>query len=122
MLPAPGPPRGPPDPPARGPPWPFPPRAPVADPPSAPRISLRPIIQQVPYGAEPFSGSRLDSMRQLFDRLAAQGFQGTVDIRTYGGRFCLVGNASDGYSLAPNDLLYSRCDLVSGAHDDPTAS
>ena len=92
-----------------------------ADPASPPRISLRPIIQPVPYGAEPFSGSRLDSMRQLFDRLAAQGFQGTVDIRTYGGRFCLVGNASDGYSLAPEDLLYTHCDVVSGSHDDPTA-
>jgi CheY-like chemotaxis protein len=92
-----------------------------ADAPSPSRISLRPIIQQVPYGAEPFSGSRLDSIRQLFDRLAAQGFQGTVDIRTYGGRFCLVGNASDGYSLAPEDLLYSRCDVVSGARDEATA-
>jgi CheY-like chemotaxis protein len=99
-----------------------PPAAAASDPAPAPRVSLRPIIQQVPYGVEPFSGSRLDSLRQLFDRLTAQGFQGTVDIRTYSGRFCLVGNANDGYSLAPDDLLYSRCDLVSGAHDDPTAS
>ncbi len=37
-----------------------------------------------------------------------------VDIRTYGGRFCLVGDPSDGYSLAPDDLPYARCDLVSG--------
>ena len=92
-----------------------------ADPPPAPRISLRPIIQPVPYGVEAFSGARLDSLRQLFDRLTAQGFQGTVDIRSYGGRFCLVGNPSDGYSLAPDDLLYSRCDLVSGGRDDPNA-
>ena len=92
-----------------------------SDPVAAPRISLRPIIQQVPYGVEPFSGSRLDAVRQLFDRLAAQGFQGTVDIRTSAGRFCLVGNPSDGYSLAPDDLPYSRCDLVSGSRDDPTA-
>jgi len=94
----------------------------ASDPAPVPRVSIRPIIQQVPYGVEPFSGSRLDSLRQLFDRLTAQGYQGTVDIRTYSGRFCLVGNANDGYSLAPDDLLYSRCDLVSGAHDDPTAS
>ena len=93
-----------------------------ADPTPAVRASLKPIIQTVPYGVEPFSGSRLDTLRQLFDRLAAQGFQGNVDIRTYSGRFCLVGNASDGYSLAPEDLLYSRCDVVSGSHDDPTAS
>ena len=93
-----------------------------ADPAPVPRINLRPMIQPVPYGVEAFSGSRLDSLRQLFDRLTAQGFQGTVDIKTYGGRFCLVGNPSDGYSLAPDDLLYSRCDVVSGARDDLAAS
>ena len=84
----------------------------------APHVSLKPIIQPVPYGVEPFSGPRLDAMRQLFDRLAAQGFQGTVDIHDYSGRFCLVGNPNDGYSLAPDDLLYSRCDVVSGTRDD----
>jgi CheY-like chemotaxis protein len=90
---------------------------------SAPlRAAQRPIIQTVPYGVEPFSGVRLDAIRQLFDRLTAQGFQGNVDIRTYTGRFCLVGDATDGYSLAPEDLLYSRCDMVSGARDDPAAS
>jgi CheY-like chemotaxis protein len=82
----------------------------------------KPIIQSVPYGAEPFSGTRLDAIRQLFDRLTAQGFQGNVDIRSYPGRFCLVGNASDGYSLAPDDLLYAKCDMVSGGRDDPAAS
>ncbi|HTY94769.1 MAG TPA: response regulator [Steroidobacteraceae bacterium] len=85
------------------------------------RVSARPIIQAVPYGVEPFSGSRLDAIRQLFDRLTAQGFQGSVEIRNYSGRFCLVGNATDGYSLAPDDLPYSRCDLVTGARDDSAA-
>jgi CheY-like chemotaxis protein len=86
------------------------------------RAALRPIVQTVPYGVEPFSGARLDAIRQLFDRLTVQGFQGNVDIRTYTGRFCLVGDATDGYSLAPDDLLYSKCDMVSGARDDPAAS
>ena len=93
----------------------------TADAAPAPRVSLRPIIQTVPYGVEPFSGSRLDTIRQLFDRLTAQGFQGNVDIRTYAGRFCLVGNATDGYSLAPDDLPYAKCDMVAGARDDPAA-
>jgi CheY-like chemotaxis protein len=93
-----------------------------ADPAPATRANYKPIIQAVPYGVEPFSGGRLDAMRQLFDRLTTQGFQGNVDIRTYSGRFCLVGNASDGFSLAPDDLPYAKCDLVSGTHDDPTAS
>jgi hypothetical protein len=83
---------------------------------------LKPIILAVPYGAEPFSGTRLDAIRQLFDRLTAQGFQGNVDIRASSGRFCLVGNATDGYSLAPDDLPYARCDLVAGAPYDQAAS
>jgi CheY-like chemotaxis protein len=86
-----------------------------------PRLNVRPIIQTVPYGAEPLSGTRLDAIRQLFDRLTAQGFQGNVDIRAYSGRFCLVGNASDGYSLAPDDLPYARCDMVSGGPNDQSA-
>ena len=99
-----------------------PPPAP-ATPPAAPAAAgLRPIIQTVPFGVEPFSGARLDAMRQLFDRLIAQGFQGNVDIRSYNGRFCLVGNATEGYSLAPDDLPYVRCDVVAGAHDESGAS
>jgi CheY-like chemotaxis protein len=93
----------------------------AADLPPPARVTARPIIQTVPYGVEPFSGGRLDAIRQLFDRLTAQGFQGNVDIRTYSGRFCLVGNATDGYSLAPDDLPYAKCDLVSGTHDDQPA-
>ncbi len=89
---------------------------------AAPATIVKPIIQTVPYGTEPFSGARLDVIRQLFDRLTAQGFQGTVDIRTYNGRFCLVGNATDGYSLAPDDLPYARCDLVSGTPIDQPGS
>jgi CheY-like chemotaxis protein len=93
-----------------------------ADAPAAARVTFKPIIQSVPYGVEPFSGGRLDAMRQLFDRLTTQGFQGNIDIRTYSGRFCLVGNATDGFSLAPDDLPYAKCDLVSGTHDDAAAS
>ena len=96
--------------------------APAVEPSPAARVAAKPIIQSVPYGVEPFSGGRLDAMRQLFDRLTSQGFQGNVDIRTYSGRFCLVGNAAEGYSLAPDDLPYAKCDLVSGTRDDPAAS
>jgi CheY-like chemotaxis protein len=93
----------------------------AADAAPAMRATARPIIQSVPYGVEPFSGARLDALRQLFDRLTNQGFQGNVDIRTSSGRFCLVGNATDGYSLAPDDLPYSKCDLVSATHEDQAA-
>jgi CheY-like chemotaxis protein len=78
----------------------------------------KPIIQVVPYGEDPLGGSRLEALRQLFDRLIAQGYRGTVDIKVFSGRFCLVGNPTEGFSLAPDETAYSQCDLVSGVPDD----
>jgi CheY-like chemotaxis protein len=76
------------------------------------KASFKPTVIQVPYGENPLAGPRLETMRQLFHRLISQKFRGVVDIRTFPGRFCLVGNPSDGYSLAPDELAYSRCDAV----------
>ncbi len=75
-------------------------------------LSARPVVEIVPYGEDPFSGPRLDSMRQLFDRLVAQGFRGTVDVKVFPGRFCLMGDSADGFSLAPDETPYARCDLI----------
>lgn len=74
--------------------------------------AMQPVVEVVPYGEDPFGGPRLDSMRQLFDRLIEQGYRGTVEVRVFPGRFCLMGNSTDGYSLAPDDMPYARCDLV----------
>jgi CheY-like chemotaxis protein len=78
----------------------------------------KPIIQVVPYGEDPLGGLRLEALRQLFDRLLAQGYHGTVDIKVFPGRFCLVGNATEGFSLAPDESVYSQCDLVGSVPDD----
>jgi hypothetical protein len=64
------------------------------------------------------SGSRLEVTRQLFSRLQAQGFRGVVDIKVYSGRFCLVGNNNEGFSLPPDETLYSKCDVVGSSPDD----
>jgi hypothetical protein len=72
----------------------------------------KPVVISVPYGEPPLGAARLGSMRQLFTRLAARKFRGVVDVRSYPGRFCLMGNAEDGYSLAPDESPYSRCDTV----------
>ena len=45
-----------------------------------------------------------------------------MDIRTFPGRFCLVGNALDGYSLAPEETLFSRCDVVGTSADEAPPS
>ena len=77
--------------------------------------ATRPVVEVVPYGEDPFSGPRLDSVRQLFDRLAAQGYRGIVEIREFSGRFCLTGNTTDGYALAPDETAYARCDVIGGS-------
>ncbi len=78
----------------------------------------RPLIEVVPYGEDPLGGPRLEALRQLFDRLIAQGYHGTVEIRVYPGRFCLMGNPAEGFSLAPDETAYSQCDVVGTVPDD----
>jgi CheY-like chemotaxis protein len=78
----------------------------------------RPLIVPVPYGAEPLSGTRLELIRQHLYRLARQKVTGVADIKTFAGRFCLVGNALEGYSPAPDEALFSRCDLVGNPSED----
>jgi CheY-like chemotaxis protein len=89
---------------------------------TAPRTGMpgdtKPTILPVPYGAEALGGARLEVIRQLLYRLARQKVTGVVEIRTFAGRFCLVGNTLDGYSPAPDEMLFSRCDLVGNPSED----
>jgi hypothetical protein len=76
------------------------------------------IVARVPYGEEPLSGQRFETLRELFQRLAAEDFAGTVEVTSYPGRFCLVGNAAEGYSVAPDESLFNQCDLVGNPRDE----
>ena len=78
----------------------------------------KPLIVPVPYGGEPLGGARLEAIRQQLYRLARQKVTGVAEIKTFAGRFCLVGNGVEGYSPAPDELLVSRCDLVGNPSDD----
>jgi CheY-like chemotaxis protein len=82
----------------------------------------KPLAMPVPYGADALGGARLEVIGKLLYRLARQKVAGVVDIRTFAGRFCLVGNALDGYSLAPDETLFSRCDVVGNPSDDALSS
>ena len=82
----------------------------------------KPLVLPVPYGADALGGPRLDVIGKLLYRLARQKVAGVVDIRAFAGRFCLVGNALDGYSLAPDETLFSRCDVVGNPSDDALPS
>ena len=78
----------------------------------------KPTVMTVPYGAEALGGARLETVRQLIYRLARENAGGVVDIRTFAGRFCLVGNSVDGFSLAPDETLFAKCDLVGNPSED----
>ncbi len=78
----------------------------------------KPLVLPVPYGADALGGPRLELIGKLLYRLARQKVTGVVDMRTFAGRFCLVGNALDGYSLAPEELAFSKCDVVGNPSDD----
>jgi CheY-like chemotaxis protein len=83
---------------------------PTAGAPAAARAE--PIIEPVPYGEDPLGGVRFEKVSQLLYRLAAEKYSGVVDIKSFPGRFCLVGNAADGYSPAPDEMLFTKCDAV----------
>ena len=78
----------------------------------------KPVVVPVPYGADALGGARLELIDRLLYRLARQKVAGVVDIRTFAGRFCLVGNALEGYSLAPEETLFSRCDVLGNPADE----
>jgi CheY-like chemotaxis protein len=78
----------------------------------------KPTVMAVPYGAEALGGTRLEAVRQLVYRLAKDNTSGVVDIKTFAGRFCLVGNSVDGFSLAPDETLFAKCDLVGNPSED----
>jgi CheY-like chemotaxis protein len=89
----------------------------TAAPATAP-TDTKPTIVPVPYGTEALGGARLEVIRQLLYRLARQKVVGVADIRTFPGRFCLVGSALEGYSLAPEETPFSRCDAVGNPSDE----
>jgi CheY-like chemotaxis protein len=75
-------------------------------------IASRPLVLEVPYGAEALAGRRLRAIRALLHRLAADHVSGTVSIRTYAGRFCLDGDPVRGYALASPGSPFSQCAVV----------
>ena len=87
-------------------------------PPRALPTEAKPLVISVPYGADALSGPRLELIRQLLDRLVKESHGGMVDIKSFPGRFCLVGNANDGFSLAPDETPFSKCDAVGNPSDE----
>lgn len=78
----------------------------------------KPMVVQVPYGEHMLAGPRIEALRQVLARLVDRNYTGVVEVRTFPGRFCLVGNATEGYSVAPDELAFSRCNSVGNPHED----
>jgi len=93
-------------------------RAPAAASGVAATDESKPFVVPVPYGAEPLTGVRLDVIRQQLYRLARQKVTGVADIKTFAGRFCLLGSTLEGYSPAPDETLFARCDLVGNPSEE----
>jgi CheY-like chemotaxis protein len=74
-------------------------------------------IETVPYGEPPFALARVDALREFLGRLTQEAFVGTVKATAYRGRFCLSGNATEGYALAVENLPASKCDLTGNPFD-----
>lgn len=78
----------------------------------------RALVVPVPYGDDALSGPRLEVLRQYLTRLSARGYRGTVEVRSFAGRYCLVGNANEGFSAAPDELPFARCNAVGNPHEE----
>jgi hypothetical protein len=76
------------------------------------------LVLTVPYGTEALGGPRLEVVRQLLERLVRENHRGVVDVKTFTGRFCLIGNATDGFSVAPDETPFAKCDLIGNPSDE----
>jgi CheY-like chemotaxis protein len=74
------------------------------------------LVETVPFGESPFAGARIEAVQALLERLSASGFHGTVEIRSYPGRFCMQGGG-DGVVLPAADTSYAKCDQVGNPVD-----
>ena len=75
------------------------------------------LVVKVPFGEAPLSGARVAALRDFVARVAELGQKGTVEVRSYAGRFCLAGSAAAGYALADGATPAGKCDLVAEATD-----
>jgi CheY-like chemotaxis protein len=78
----------------------------------------QPRIELVPYGEPPLALGRVDTLREYIAHLQQQPFSGIVRVSVYRGRFCLAGNATEGYALAPPELPLAKCDQMGNPFDE----
>lgn len=65
-----------------------------------------------PPDALPFDDVRLGKLTGLLDRLRALQFQGTVQLESHVGDFCMRRTGDGSLGLAPDDVPVTRCERV----------
>jgi CheY-like chemotaxis protein len=96
------------------------PRAAPAEAPAPPPVTGGMEKASVPFAELAFSQGRVEWVQALIERLLAQGFRGTVQIRSYPGRFCMLGGEAP--ALAPATDTYAHCGAVGNPNDALPAS
>ena len=74
------------------------------------------LVVPVPFGEAPFGGARIDAVQAALARLTAAGFRGSVELRSFPGRYCLQG-AGDTVALPAGEYSYSKCDQIGNPVD-----
>ena len=87
-----------------------------AAPVSAPTPDVALLAEAVPFGEPPLAGARVESVHLLLDQLAASGFRGVMEIRSYSGRYCMQGSAA-AWALPAADVGYAQCTRVGNPVD-----
>jgi CheY-like chemotaxis protein len=86
------------------------------------QAGFRPLVLAVPFGEQPLSPARLESVRALVAQLERAAIGGVVRIENFNGNFCLVNAGEDGYTLAAPTAPASQCDQVGNPFDDSVTS
>jgi CheY-like chemotaxis protein len=86
------------------------------------QAGFRPLVLAVPFGEQPLSPARLESVRTLVAQLERAAIGGVVRIESFNGNFCLVNAGQDGYTLAAPTAPASQCDQVGNPFDDSVTS
>ena len=89
-------------------------RSPIQKPAAAPPAEV--FVDPVPFGESPLAGARTDHVQAALDKLLTGGFRGTVEIRSFPGRFCLQGNG-EAQTMASAESSYTHCDQIGNPLD-----
>jgi hypothetical protein len=86
--------------------------------PGAPGHDQNSQVESVPFGEMPLAGARLDQVSGTLARLKSQGFQGTLQVRSIPGRFCMLTNPAGALVPAPDATPYAKCEQVGNPRED----